>query len=66
MSGKPCGAKPVATREVTAAPPNEPPRPTFKARTIGPEPSGASPIEEEDLEGLYLADLREADPDKYN
>ncbi len=33
-------------------PPDEPPLPRFNIRTIGPEPSGATPIEEEDLEGL--------------
>ncbi|MGA2453486.1 MAG: mobile mystery protein B [Solirubrobacteraceae bacterium] len=33
-------------------PPDEPPRPTFHVRTIGPEPSGATPLEEEDLGGL--------------
>jgi hypothetical protein len=33
-------------------PPDEPPLPRFNMRTIGPEPSGATPLEEEDLEGL--------------
>lgn len=33
-------------------PPDEPPLPQFNMRTIGPEPSGATPLEEEDLEGL--------------
>lgn len=28
------------------------PTPSFNVRTIGPEPPGATPIEEEDLEGL--------------
>lgn len=28
------------------------PRPGFNLRTIGPEPSGATPLEPEDLEGL--------------
>jgi Fic-DOC domain mobile mystery protein B len=30
----------------------EPPIGTFSLRTIGPEPTGATPLEEEDLEGL--------------
>ncbi len=33
-------------------PPDEPPTPRLHMRTIGPEPSGATPLEEEDLEGL--------------
>lgn len=33
-------------------PPDEPPLPRFNMRTIGPEPSGATPLEEDDLEGL--------------
>jgi Fic-DOC domain mobile mystery protein B len=37
---------------VTAVPPDGPPLPRFNVRTIGPEPSGATPLEEEDLEGL--------------
>jgi Fic-DOC domain mobile mystery protein B len=37
---------------VTAAPPDERSLPGFNIRTIGPEPSGATPLEEEDLEGL--------------
>jgi hypothetical protein len=37
---------------VTAVPPEEPPPPTFNVRTIGPEPAGTTPIEQEDLEGL--------------
>jgi Fic-DOC domain mobile mystery protein B len=37
---------------VTALPPDEPPLSRFSVRTIGPEPSGATPLEEEDLEGL--------------
>ena len=41
---------------MTAEPPAaEPPTsepPTFNVRTIGPEPSGATPLEEEDLDGL--------------
>jgi Fic-DOC domain mobile mystery protein B len=37
---------------VTTVPPDEPSLPTFNMRTIGPEPSGTTPIEEEDLEGL--------------
>jgi Fic-DOC domain mobile mystery protein B len=37
---------------VTVTPPDEPPLPRFNTRTIGPEPSGATPLEEEDLEGL--------------
>lgn len=37
---------------MTVIPSDEPPLPRFNARTIGPEPSGATPIEEEDLEGL--------------
>jgi Fic-DOC domain mobile mystery protein B len=32
--------------------PDEPSFPPFNTRTIGPEPSGATPLEEEDLEGL--------------
>ncbi len=31
---------------------DEPPLPPFNVGSIGPEPSGATPIEEEDLEGL--------------
>ena len=37
---------------MTAVPPEEPPLARFNARSIGPEPSGATPIEAEDLEGL--------------
>jgi Fic-DOC domain mobile mystery protein B len=37
---------------VTAVPPDGPPLPRFNVWTIGPEPSGATPLEEEDLEGL--------------
>jgi Fic-DOC domain mobile mystery protein B len=47
---------------VTSPPPDEPPSseplsantplPSFNIRTIGPEPAGATPLEEEDLEGL--------------
>jgi len=37
---------------VTAVPPDEPPLASFNVRSIGPEPSGATPIEMEDLEGL--------------
>lgn len=37
---------------MTAVPPDEPPLPTFSVRTIGQEPSGATPLEPEDLEGL--------------
>lgn len=37
---------------MTAAPPDEPPLPTFNVRTIGQEPSGVTPLEQEDLEGL--------------
>jgi Fic-DOC domain mobile mystery protein B len=37
---------------VTAVPPDEPSPPAFNVRRIGPEPSGATPIEEEDLQGL--------------
>jgi Fic-DOC domain mobile mystery protein B len=37
---------------VTIVPPDEPPLPRFSVRTIGPEPSGATPIEDEDLDGL--------------
>jgi Fic-DOC domain mobile mystery protein B len=33
-------------------PPDEPPLPPFNVQTIGREPSGATPIEQEDLEGL--------------
>jgi len=33
-------------------PTDEPPLPRFDTRSIGPEPSGATPLEEEDLEGL--------------
>jgi Fic-DOC domain mobile mystery protein B len=33
-------------------PPDEPPRPTCSARDIGPEPAGATPLEQEDLECL--------------
>jgi Fic-DOC domain mobile mystery protein B len=33
-------------------PPDEPPLPRFNVQSIGPEPSGATPLEEEDLEGL--------------
>jgi hypothetical protein len=44
-----CGTKPAATRAVTAVPPDEPRLPTFNVRTIGPEPSGATPLGERDL-----------------
>jgi Fic-DOC domain mobile mystery protein B len=37
---------------MTATPPHESPLSAFTVRTIGPEPSGATPIEQEDLEGL--------------
>ena len=37
---------------MTAVPPDEPPLASFNVRSIGPEPSGATPIEMEDLEGL--------------
>ncbi len=37
---------------MTPAPRRSSPLPRFSARTIGPEPSGATPIEHEDLEGL--------------
>jgi Fic-DOC domain mobile mystery protein B len=37
---------------VSATPPDEPQLRTFNARSIGPEPSGATPLEPEDLEGL--------------
>lgn len=38
---------------MTVVPPDEPPPPHFGVRTLGPEPSGSTPIEEEeDLEGL--------------
>jgi hypothetical protein len=37
---------------VTAIPSDEPSLPRFNIRTIGPEPSGATSLEEEDLEGL--------------
>lgn len=37
---------------MTVIPPDEPPLPRFSVRSIGPEPSGATPLEEEDLEGL--------------
>ena len=37
---------------MTALPPDEPPLLRFNVRTIGLEPSGATPLEEEDLEGL--------------
>ncbi len=37
---------------MTVVPPDEPPLPRFNVRAIGPEPSGATPIAEEDLEGL--------------
>ncbi len=40
---------------MTAVPPDERPLPQFNVRTIGPEPSGATPIEEEDLDGLIPA-----------
>lgn len=36
----------------SSATPDEPPLPGFNMRTIGPEPSDATPIEEEDLDGL--------------
>jgi Fic-DOC domain mobile mystery protein B len=39
-------------REVTTVPRDEPPLPTLNVRTIGPEPSGATPLEQEDLECL--------------
>ena len=35
-----------------SASPDDPPPPHFNVHKIGPEPSGATPIEEEDLEGL--------------
>lgn len=37
---------------MSVVPPEEPRLPRFNARTIGPEPSATTPIEEEDLEGL--------------
>jgi Fic-DOC domain mobile mystery protein B len=37
---------------VSAAPPEGPPLARFNVRTVGPEPSGATPIAQEDLEGL--------------
>jgi Fic-DOC domain mobile mystery protein B len=37
---------------VTVVPPDDGARSVFNLRNIGPEPSGATPIEEEDLEGL--------------
>jgi Fic-DOC domain mobile mystery protein B len=37
---------------VTVVPPDEPPLPLFNVRSIGPEPSGATPLEHEDLECL--------------
>ncbi len=35
-----------------STPPADQPLPRFNARTIGPEPPGATPIEDEELEGL--------------
>jgi Fic-DOC domain mobile mystery protein B len=35
-----------------SAPPDDQPPPRFNVHTIGPEPPGTTPIEEEDLEGL--------------
>ena len=37
---------------MSASTPNGPPPPTFNLRSIGPEPSGAIPLEQEDLDGL--------------
>ncbi len=37
---------------MTAISPDDEPLPAFNALTIGPEPAGATPIAEEDLEGL--------------
>lgn len=37
---------------MTDGPQDDEPRPAFNLRTIGPEPSGASPLAQEDLEGL--------------
>jgi Fic-DOC domain mobile mystery protein B len=37
---------------VTTVLPAEPPHPTFNVRSIGPEPAGATPLEQEDLECL--------------
>jgi Fic-DOC domain mobile mystery protein B len=37
---------------VAVVPPDDEPLPTFNVRVIGPEPSGATPIDDEDLEGL--------------
>jgi Fic-DOC domain mobile mystery protein B len=37
---------------VTVVPPDRSSLPIFSARTIGPEPAAATPVEEEDLEGL--------------
>lgn len=37
---------------MNALPPDEPPLPTFNVRSIGPEPSGSTPLEHEDLECL--------------
>lgn len=37
---------------MTAGPPHEPPPPTLGSRTIGPEPSGTTPIDQDGLDGL--------------
>jgi Fic-DOC domain mobile mystery protein B len=47
-----CRAKAATAVEVTTVPPDEPLLPRFSVRTIGPEPSGATPLEQEDLECL--------------
>jgi hypothetical protein len=60
-------AKPVATKDLTAVLPAEPPNPTFNVRSIGPEPSGATPLKQEDRECLIpdfvatLADLNQVE-----
>jgi Fic-DOC domain mobile mystery protein B len=45
------GAQNETARDVSA-PPDDQPLSPFNVHAIGPEPSGATPIEEEDLEGL--------------
>jgi len=47
-----CRTKAAAVGEVTTVPPDEPLLRRFSVRTIGPEPSGATPLEQEDLECL--------------
>jgi len=44
--------KRAGASEATIDLPDDAPRAAFNLRTIGPEPSGATPLEEEDLEGL--------------